>query len=162
MNLMPWRKQKSTPEKNGGEGLPSVFGQDMDEFIGRWFQDPWSLLGGELSSNAAGWVPAFEMTEGDRDVTVRAEVPGVAPEDLKVTLTDRVLTVSGEKKSAREEKGKDLYRSECSYGSFERSWELPDGVDPEKIWAEHKNGILTIRFLKGKPSAARRIAVEKK
>jgi HSP20 family protein len=162
MNLMPWRKPKSAVQKSNAEWGPSVFGRDMDEFMDRWFQNPWSLLGGEPSWTGEGWDPAFEITDGEREVTVRAEVPGVAPEDLKVTLTGRVLTVSGEKKSSREEKGTSLYRSECTYGSFERSVELPDTVNPEKISAEHRNGILTIRFEKVKTADARRIPVEMK
>ncbi len=73
-----------------------------------------------------------------------------------------MLTVSGEKKESREEKGKNVYRSECSYGSFRRSVELPAGVDAEKVSAEHKNGILTVRVGKSESAAPKRIPVSAK
>jgi HSP20 family protein len=73
-----------------------------------------------------------------------------------------VLTVSGDKKESHEEKGKQVYRSECSYGSFRRSVELPEGLDADKVSAEHANGILTIRVGKSKAAAAKRIPVSAK
>jgi HSP20 family protein len=134
----------------------------MNRLMDRFFENPWSLFDQDSFPSVSGWAPSFDVTDGEKDVTVRAEIPGVDPKDVEVTVSGNLLTISGEKKDSREEKGKNVWRSECSYGSFRRSVELPEGVDADKVTAEHANGIITVRVAKSKAASAKRIPVSAK
>ena len=92
-----------------------------------------------------GYVPAIDVFQRGEDLVVRAELPGIDPEkDVKVSVEEGVLVVSGERKSKSEVKEQDYYRLESSYGSFQRRIPLPEGVDESKIKAEYKDGILEV------------------
>jgi HSP20 family protein len=88
--------------------------------------------------------PSVDVREGEKEVTVRAELPGMNEKDIEVSLTDDALTIRGEKKDEKEEKGKDYWHRETSYGSFRRVIPLPEGLNQEKVDARFKNGILTV------------------
>ena len=107
------------------------------------------------SSEAATTTDAYEIT---------MELPGVSEEDMHVEMHDGRLTVSGEKRSSHEEKGKNFYFSELTYGRFQRSFRLPDDADAGKIDAGHKDGVLTIRIAKLAPKSpeARKIEVTRR
>lgn len=160
MKLMPWKK-KDHAAIRGGEGPSSLglFRSEMNRLVDRFFDHSWSPFDEDGFPSVSKWAPSFDVLDGEKDVTVRAEIPGVDPKDVEVTVSGNLLTISGEKKDFREEKGKQVWRSECSYGSFRRSVELPEGVDADKVTAEHANGILTVRVGKSKAAAAKRIPV---
>ena len=108
-------------------------------------------------------VPELDVRENSTSITVEAELPGVDEKDVSVTLANGVLTIKGEKKQSREQKGEDFYRSERSYGAFERSLRLPDTIDEAKVDAKFDKGVLTITAAK-KPEAVkaeRRIEIKK-
>jgi len=88
------------------------------------------------------------MNEGEKDYTVTAELPGLEEKDIEVTVTDHLLTIKGEKSYEKEEKDKDHRVSERAYGSFQRAFTMPDGVDAEKITAALAKGVLTITMPK--------------
>jgi HSP20 family protein len=90
------------------------------------------------------WAPAVDLEETADKVTIKAEVPGITPKDIDISLSGDILTLKGEKKAAREEKGKNFHLVERSYGSFSRTLRLPAAVDADKIEATYKDGILTI------------------
>ncbi len=92
--------------------------------------------------------PAVDVVEKDKAYEVTAELPGMDEKNIEVQFSDGVLTIKGEKKEETEEKKKDYYVSERRYGSFRRSFQVPDGVDPEKIDASFKNGVLTVTLPK--------------
>ena len=163
MKLMPWKK-KDNAVARGGEGASAqgLFRSEMNRLVDLFFTNPWTVFDGDPFLSASGWAPSFDVIDGEKEVTVRAEVPGVDPKEVQVTVSGNVLTISGEKKESHEEKGSQVYRSECSYGSFRRSVELPEGVDADKVSAEHANGILTVRLGKSKAAAAKRIPVSAK
>jgi HSP20 family protein len=92
--------------------------------------------------------PSVDVTENDQEITVSAELPGLDEKDIEVSLAHNVLTVSGEKKEEKEDKGKDFYRMERSYGSFQRSVSLPAEVEPDKVEARFNKGVLTITLPK--------------
>ena len=163
MKLMPWKKQDNAVVR-GGEGPSSLglFRSEMNRLMDRFFADPLSMFADDGSPSFSGWAPSFDVVDGEKEVTVRAEIPGVDPKDVEVTVLGNLLTISGEKKNSREEKGKQVWRSECSYGSFRRSIALPEGVDAEKVSAEHANGILTVKVAKSKAAASKRIPVSAK
>lgn len=96
----------------------------------------------------ADWAPLVDIAEDDKEYLIKAEVPGMNKEGIKVGVQDDVLTISGERKYEKEEKDKKFHRIERAYGSFARSFTLPEDSDGEKITAEFKDGILNVRLPK--------------
>ncbi|MBM4284555.1 MAG: Hsp20/alpha crystallin family protein [Deltaproteobacteria bacterium] len=90
------------------------------------------------------WSPAVDVSETGDKVTVKAEVPGMEAKDIEINLVGDILTIKGEKKSEREEKGENYHMVERSYGSFSRSLKLPAAVEADKIEASYKQGVLTV------------------
>jgi HSP20 family protein len=108
------------------------------------------------------WAPALDFEEGDKELTLRVEVPGVDPKDIDISVSGDVLTISGEKKLEKEKgKGK-ARRTECYYGSFQRSVPLPTSADPAKIEAEYAKGVLTIHVGKAEGEEPKKVAVSVK
>lgn len=105
-------------------------------------------------------VPALEMTESDEAYKLTAELPGIDPANVEVTVAEGVLTITGEKKEEREEKEKNYYFSERSYGSFQRSLQLPGDAAADKITARSKDGVLTITLPKDEKANARKRRIE--
>jgi len=104
----------------------------------------------------ADWTPSVDISETDMAYLVKGEIPGVKKEDVKVTIQDGMLTIQGERKQEKEEKGKKFHRIERSYGSFVRSFRLPDDTDENKVKAEFKDGMINItlpKSAKAKPKA---------
>ena len=91
-----------------------------------------------------GWMPAVDIVRTNGQIVVRADVPGMKPEDIKVEVEDGVLTVSGEYEESKEDKDEDVLRRERRYGAFSRSLALPDGIDAESIQATTKDGVLEV------------------
>ena len=98
--------------------------------------------------------PALDVSEDEKEFTVKAELPGLDEKDIDLTITPEYLTLKGEKKEEKEEKKKDYYRVERSYGSFHRVVPLPRGIDTEKAGAEFKKGVLTVTLPKTKEAQA--------
>ncbi len=168
-------KSKSPPVKDGESpeaparrgGMPSLVDlrQEIDDLFenfsrgfhmapfGRGFGRPWR-----------GLTPDVDVAETDKALTITAELPGMGDDDIEITLTDDVLTIKGEKKDETEKKEKDYYLSERRYGSFRRSFRLPEAVDAGRITAEFDKGVLTIAMPKTVKAGkkAKKIAVKKK
>ncbi|AEH44005.1 heat shock protein Hsp20 [Thermodesulfatator indicus DSM 15286] len=108
----------------------------------------------------AEWVPALDVSETQDAVIVRADVPGIDPNELEITVSGNTLTIRGEKKQEREEKGENFYRIERSYGSFVRSIQLPADVDTDKVEATYKNGVLKIVLPKKAEAKGKQIPVK--
>lgn len=119
----------------------------------------WPFSNGSRDLVASAWVPATDIVEEADGVRLALELPGLKPEDVKITLENSVLTVRGEKKQTTEEKGK-IYRYERSYGAFERSFTLPNTVDPEGVIAKFANGVLTVWVPKAEQAKPREIQVQ--
>ncbi len=131
MRLVPYRKSES----------PSRVFPEVSRLFEDFFNDlPW------MSSmpRVEGWVPAVDILERDGNLILRAELPGMNEKDIDVKLEGNILTLKGERKLDSEEKKHNYHRVESYYGSFTRSFTLPDTVDTDKIKADYKNGILTI------------------
>jgi HSP20 family protein len=94
------------------------------------------------------WAPALDVSETKEAVVVKAEVPGMDPKDIQLSLQDQTLVLKGEKKQAKEEKEEHYYRAERSYGAFVRTVRLPANVDASKVAAAFKNGLLTVTLPK--------------
>jgi HSP20 family protein len=107
-------------------------------------------------------VPAVDIAETDKAYEITAELPGMDEKNIEVKFADGVLTIKGEKKDEKEEKKKDYYLSERSYGSFQPSFQVPDGVDTDKIEATFKKGVLSVALPKSVEAqkAAKKIDVK--
>lgn len=94
------------------------------------------------------WAPTVDITENQEEFVIKAEVPGVAKDDIKVNFEDGVVRIQGERKQEKEEKDKKFHRVERSYGSFLRTFSVPVPIDEQKILAEYKDGILHLHLPK--------------
>jgi HSP20 family protein len=107
----------------------------------------------------ADWTPLADITEDEKEYLIKAELPELKREDVKVIVENGVLTISGERKFEKEEKKKKYHRVERGYGSFMRSFALPDDADGNKVKAEFKNGILTVHLPKNEKAKPKQIEV---
>lgn len=129
--------------------------------LGRLFDEAlqsWPFNEGRVVTSA--WWPACDVFEDREAVKIVAEIPGVRPEDVKLTLENNLLTIRGEKKQQAEERSERVHRYERSYGSFERSFALPSTVDPDKIQATYANGVLTVTVPKVERARPREISIQ--
>ena len=134
----------------------------FDDFLGGFSltrgleADPWRRLRGALGAA----YPTVDATETDKDYQIAAELPGMTEKDVEVTLANGMLTVKGAKNETKEEHKKDYLMSERRYGSFQRSFRLPEDADPERIEATLKNGVLSVVVPKRADAQAQRRTVE--
>lgn len=122
----------------------------MDEALGGW-------NGGTVAS---AWLPACDVVEDQAQLRISLELPGVRPEDVKVSVENNVLTIRGEKRQESESQGERWHRYERSYGAFERTFTLPSTVDSERVQATAQNGVLTLALPKSERAKPREIAVK--
>jgi HSP20 family protein len=108
----------------------------------------------------ADWAPAVDVQETEKEYLVKADLPDVRKEDVKVGIEDGVLTLEGERKQEKEEKGKKFHRVERVYGKFVRRLALPMEVDAQKVAAEFKDGVLNVRLPKAESAKPRAIDVK--
>ncbi len=106
--------------------------------------------------------PAFDISETEKEYVITGEIPGTDVKDLDVTLLDGILTVKGEKNQEKEEKDEDYHQVERHYGSFERSFRIPEKVKADKLEATYKDGILKIFLPKSEASEVKKIEVKEK
>ena len=133
----------------------SRFPQEMDSFLDR-FLIP-SPFG---QRDQKDWWPVMNVVETKDKFTITAELPGLDSKDVKVSLEGGILSIQGEKKEEHEDKEGSYHRLERSYGSFSRSIRLPDNIDPDKIKAKYKDGVLTLTVPKTKESVGRQIEIK--
>lgn len=161
------KTSESTPAKSGSKSTLMRPFEEIErmyeELLPRgWlhpFQVDW-LPTRKLSPLFPHRMPAVDIVDRDNQVIVRAEVPGVLKEDLKVTVSDSTLTIKGHTEREEEERRDDYYRHELSYGDFTRTLELPAEVDGSKVEAKMKDGILEIRLPKVEQAKPREVKVE--
>ena len=128
---------------------------EMNRLFNTVFDSPGQGNGGTLRR----WMPAMDLVETGDHFVLRADLPGMGEEDVKIELEDTTLTVSGERKADHEAKGEGYYRVERAFGSFARTLTLPQGVDPEAVSASFDRGVLEIRVPKPEARKPRRIEI---
>ena len=115
---------------------------------------------GHDSLAAADWMPLVDIAEDDKEYVITAELPDVKKDDVKVTMENGVLTITGERKFEQEQTNKKWHRVERAYGSFARSFALPENGDPAKVNAEFKEGVLKVRVGKSEAALPKQIEVK--
>jgi HSP20 family protein len=138
----------------GRKGLPvkreeyepfTFFREEMNRLFDNFFRgfeiEP-------LERRFAAFSPSIDISETDKEIVISAELPGMEDKEIDVSVSKDALTIKGEKKEEKEEKGKSYYRMERSYGSFSRTIPLPTEIDADKTTAEFKKGVLTIKMPK--------------
>ncbi len=154
---LPTRHDSAPAERGVGEWAPLAnlrreidrlfedFGFGGGRVLGRSMFDIEPFWRGGLSF---GKTPAVDVVEKDKEYEITAELPGLDEKNVEVKFADGFLTIKGEKREEKEEKKKDYYLSERRFGAFQRSFQVPDSVDPDKIAASFKNGVLTVTLPK--------------
>jgi HSP20 family protein len=134
----------------------------MEKRLSTIFGRPLTSSTGESKEaiSVTQWSPLVDITEDDKEYLVKAEIPEIKKEDIKINVHDDVLTLSGERKYEKEEKGKKYHRVERAYGSFLRSFTLPEDADGSKISAEYKDGMLKLHLPKSEQAKKKAIEVK--
>lgn len=146
MNLVKWDPFRELEDVTNR--LNRIFGQ--------------SLVRSESGQNmlaVSDWAPSVDISETDSAYLIKGEIPGVKKEDVKVTIQDGMLTIQGERRQEKEEKGKKFHRIECSYGSFARSFRVPSDADENSVKAEFKDGMLNVTLAKSEKAKPKSINV---
>jgi HSP20 family protein len=136
--------------------------RDLSEFqhrLGSFFSQFPSKAGSE-GANISQWSPAVDIVEDDKEFLLKVELSEVKREDVQVSVENGVLTIQGERKAEKEEKNRRYHRMERSYGSFTRSFSLPDGTDGSTTRAEFKDGLLQVHVPKSETAKPKHIEVK--
>jgi HSP20 family protein len=134
--------------------------RELERIARRW-ESPFPRLFEDIVDNfEEAFTPAVESYVKDGNLVVRADVPGLEPKDLDVSILGNILSVKGERKSEKEVKKEDYLRREVSYGSFERRMTLPEGAATDKVKASFKNGVVEITVPLARETLAKKVPVE--
>ena len=128
--------------------------REMDKLWADFFGE------GELAARTETWVPAVDVSETKDAIFVKAEVPGMDPKDIDLSLSGDMLVIKGEKKEEKEEQDENFHRVEMRRGSFSRAIRIPVPVDKDKIEAKYENGILKIKLPKTEDTKPKQIEVK--
>ena len=159
MGFINWRNKS---EGRPGEMSPMfALRSEVDRLFDSFLREPLSSLDWR-SWGSDKWTPAVDVAENDKELTVRAELPGIDPKDLDVSVSGNQLVLRGEKKETSEVEEKGFHQCETRYGTFHRTVPLPEGVDTENIDAQYAHGVLTLRLAKTASATAKRIEVKVK
>jgi HSP20 family protein len=128
---------------------------EMNRLFNTFFETPAPGNSGSLRR----WVPAMDLVETENDFILRADLPGLTEDDVKIELEDNLLTISGERKTEHEERKEGYYRIERASGSFSRSLTLPEGVDAEAVKASFDHGVLEVRVPKPEARKPHKVSI---
>jgi HSP20 family protein len=136
--------------------------EEMEKRLSTVFGPARSAAGGDKKEAIAvtEWSPLVDITEDDKEFVVKAEIPEMKKEDIKINVHDDVLTISGERKYEKEETNKKYHRVERAYGRFMRSFTLPEDADGTRVMAEYKDGLLNVHLPKSEKAKPKSIEVE--
>jgi HSP20 family protein len=164
-DLIPWRRDESRlPVRRRREQDPFYdIHSQMNRIFDEFFERPLGLSPFfSEASTSREFAPSVDVNETEKEITILAELPGMEPEEIDISLDRNALRLRGEKRADSEEKGKHYYRVERSYGSFQRVIPLPCEVDEDQIDATYKRGVLKVVLPKAKPEQeiSRRISIK--
>ena len=125
----------------------------------RLFNETIPQLFGEEGWASRAWAPPVDIYETDQDLVLKAELPGVDPKDVEVRVEDNTLYLKGQRNIQKEVKEENYHRVERSYGTFSRTFALPSSIDADKVTAEYKDGVLTLRMSKREEAKPKTIKI---
>lgn len=135
--------------------------EDMSDRLNRMFARPAaSGSNGKETMIVADWTPSVDISETEGEFQIKAEIPDVKKEDVKITLEEGVLTLQGQRKQEKEDKRTKYHRIERSYGSFARTFALPDVIEIDKVKAEFRDGVLNLHLPKSEKAKTKAIEVQ--
>lgn len=134
--------------------------EEMSSRLNRFFTQPLARMWNENGNSLMDWAPAVDITESDGEYLLKADLPAVRKEDVKVEILDGTISVQGERKQEKEERGAKYHRVERAYGHFERTIALPSDVDAAKVSAEFKDGVLEVHIPKMPQAAPKAVEVK--
>ncbi len=135
--------------------------EEVSDRLNRMFARPVaSGTNGKETMIVADWTPSVDISETEVEYLIKTEIPDVKKEDVKVTVEDGVLTIQGQRKQEKEEKGTKYHRIERSYGSFVRTFSLPDVIETDRVKAEFKDGVLNLHLPKSERAKPKAIEVK--
>lgn len=139
------------------------FKDEVDNMVDRFFKEPFFSDGLLSPFGKDTFAPACNIEEKENSYAIIAELPGVDPEKVEIEIDEYTITIKGEReeKVTREDEDKKMHMVEHSYGSFHRSFTLPDNIDPDNISADYSNGILSIELPKVKSTNTRKISIKR-
>ena len=129
-------------------------------YFDRLFREAFVPMFGEAEISTRSWAPPVDIYETDNDIVLKAELPGVDPKDVEVRVEDNTLYLKGERKFEKEVKEQNYHRVERSYGSFARSFSLPNSISTDKVKAEFKDGLLTLTMPKREEAKPKTIKID--
>lgn len=135
--------------------------ETMDKLFGEHFLMPFGRWGLDHSDGSSYYVPKVDISETESEIKVRAEVPGIDPDNVSIEVTDDTLTISGRIDKSNEEKDENYYRIERSHGRFSREFSLPSKIDTDSVSAEAKNGVVVITLTKLPSERKRKVEIKK-
>jgi HSP20 family protein len=151
MGLMDWKSEKGlTPWRK-------LF-HEIGDYIEDYMDSMWSSF--PTISRERAWTPAMEIKETKDGYEVTAELPGIDPKDIDISIEDRTLIIKGERKVEKKEEKEGYYHSERKYGAFYRAITLPSEVEEEKTKAKYKDGILTITLVKPEKAKGKKVKID--
>jgi HSP20 family protein len=139
---------------------PLALHREVDDLFNRFFGDAWPPSRFDQGEGTPTWWPAVESYGQNGTFCIRVALPGVDPKDVDVSVTDQTLTSKGSRKAAHEDREGDYFRREFAYGSFERSFPIPEGVDAGQVSAKYANGMLEISMPAPQLAAPKKIEIE--
>jgi HSP20 family protein len=155
-NLLPsiWNRE-TAPSGREEDRFLSPLQQEMNRIFDDFFRG-WDATPARFSEGRFGFFqPSIDVKQSEKEIVIKAELPGLDEKDVEVLLTDGALTIRGEKREEKEEKGETYYHMERTYGSFKREIPLPAGVDQKKVQAQFKNGVLSVTLQKTEEAKAK-------
>ena len=126
----------------------------------RLLKEAFTPFFGEGEPSTRTWAPPVDIYENENDIVLKAELPGIDPKDVEVRVEDNTLYLKGERKFEKEVKNENYHRVERSYGSFARSFSLPNSINSEKVKAEYKDGLLTLTLPKREEAKPKTIRID--
>ncbi|GIW73565.1 MAG: molecular chaperone Hsp20 [Phycisphaerales bacterium] len=162
MQIIPWFGNRSgglARRREPHAGDIRSLQRDIDRLFEQFWTNPFALATGEAFERAMP-MPSIDIKNKKNEIVISAELPGMSADQVNIEVNDRILTISGEKTEEQEKEEGDAYYSERRFGRFSRSIELPPEADVDSIEAKEKNGVLTIRIKKTKPTTSKKISVK--
>jgi HSP20 family protein len=159
MSMIPFRTKRPTGMEPTSLATLTDFRNEMHRLFEGFFSRPLPALPWFDTIEPGQWLPTVDMSENERQIHVRAELPGIDPQDVDVRVSEDRLVISGEKKSDTEASSAGWTHRESRCGNFTRAIPLPETVDPAKVTARYDKGVLTVELQKSPASTARKIQV---